>query len=821
MQFYLPRFFILLLILISFFQNPVLSQVPQSRLYGNITDEEGEALPLANISISGTPLGTVSNRNGEYSFHVPSGRELTVVVTMIGYKTEQEVFIAEQGENKQLDFALELTTERITEVLIYRQKEREGSLVKLDARSLEVMPATVNGIENLLKTMPGVSGRGEFTSRYSVRGGNFDENLVYVNGIEIHRPQLVRSGQQEGLSFVNPDLAGSVRFSAGGFGARYGDRMSSVLDIAYREPTSFAASASASLLGASAHIEGVSKNRRFNHISGFRYKTTQYLLQTLDDSGDYQSSFTDFQTFANYKLTEKVKFSFLGNYSRNNYGFTPVSRETSFGTFDNPMQLMIHFDGRDASAYETFFAALTSHYKPLPHLNLSLGVSAFTTSESETFDLQGSYLINQIEQQRTSQNSGDSLMNIGVGSFINHARNFLEAYVLSISHKGDLDYNNNKIEWGLQLRSNKFDDRLREWQVIDSAGYNLPYTGSGIQPWQLIDSDNNLNTYRYSLYLQNTSRITLHRSSLDICGGIRASYWNLSDRLLVSPRSSLILYPGTISNLQLHLSGGYYYQIPFYKELRTKTGSIRFDQKPQRSIHLVAGSDYHLKLWNRSFKFSSDIYYKWLKDIIPYTIENIRIIYNPEKSASGYAAGIDLKLHGDFVKGIDSWISLSFMQTREKSRYLNEGTGLTVLSGYYPRPTDQLINFSLFFQDYLPTNPAYKAHIKLHYTSPLPFNPPGSHPDQLTFRMPSYRRVDLGFSREISKRLKDPDKGHIPGNQRSLWIGAEVFNILDVKNTISYFWLKTVSSDPAVPGEFAIPNYLSGRRINIKLVAKF
>lgn len=802
--------------------NPVYSQIPLIEISGRITDQEGNPLSLANISISGTPLGTVSNIRGEYTLNAPAGRELELVITMLGFEPERKILTTKDGENICcLDFMLRIAYEEISEVLVYQGRDREGSLSRIDIRSLELIPSTGSGVENLLKSMPGVSGRNEFSSQYSVRGGNFDENLVYVNGIEIYRPVLIRSGHQEGLSFINPDLVGTVHFSAGGFSARYGDKMSSVLDISYREPVSFAASGTASLLGATAHAEGVSENRKFNHISGLRYKTNQYLLATMDEKGDYLSSFVDIQSFANYHPSENLKYSLLVNYSRNNYGFVPETRETSFGTFDNPMQLMVHFNGRDASIFQTFFAAINSTYKPAENLNLSLTVSAFTTSESETFDIRGLYQINQVEKQLSSENRGDSIMNIGAGSFLNHARNYLDAYVISLSHKGDVSFRQNKTEWGLQFQRNIFDDRLREWQMIDSAGYNLPYSGTEIRPWQLIDSDNNLSISSFATFLQNISRISLKYSVLDVCGGLRASYWSFSNKFLISPRASLTFHPGRRNDLIFFLSGGIYYQLPFYRELRDKTGNINSDKKPQQSVHLVMGSDYFLDLWNRPFKFSAEVYYKWLYDLIPYSMDNVRIRYTSGNNATGYATGIDFKLHGDFVQGIDSWVSLSLMQTREYAEIENSTGEPAGNSGYYPRPTDQLMNFSLFFQDYLPNNPAYKIHMQFLYGSRLPFSPPGRQPHELTFRMPSYRRVDLGFSKEIFSSIKDPDKSHFTGNFRSLWIGAEIFNLLDIKNTISYFWLKTISSDPAVPGEFAIPNYLSGRRLNLRITAKF
>jgi hypothetical protein len=818
---YFNRTSLIVFLLIFCSNGPADAQIPSFRLYGTITDQDGKPVPLANVSVFGTPLGIVSNDLGEYSLNVPANREITIVVTMMGYEPEKRELTGKGGDTLREDFILQIGFENISEVMIYHGTEREGSLGRIDIRTVDVIPSAGSSIENLLKTMPGVTGRNEFSQQYSVRGGNFDENLVYVNGIEIHRPILIRSGHMEGLSFINPDLVGSVRFSAGGFGARFGDKMSSVLDITYREPTLFASSATASLLGATAHVEGLSPGKKFNHISGLRFKTNQYLLQSMDERGEYQTSLIDFQSFVNYNPSPRLKFSLLGNYSRNNYGFLPATRESSFGTFNNPMQLMVYYDGRDASVFETFFVAINGHYQPTPSLKLNFDISAFSTLESETFDTYGLYNINQVEKQLSSENVGDSIMNIGVGSFLNHARNYLDAHVLSVGHKGNLSLHNNSIEWGLQLRTDIFDDQIREWQMIDSAGYNLPYSGTEIRPWQLIDSKNRISATRISSFFQNTSKFSFFNAGFTITTGIRATYWSFNDRILVSPRSSITILPGNTGNLLFHLSGGYYYQLPFYRELRDMSGNINYDRQPQRSTHLVIGSDYYLRIWERPFKFTSEIYYKWLFDLIPYSIDNIRIRYSGDNTARGYAAGLDLKLHGDFVPGLDSWVSLSFLQTHEKVSYLEPNSGRLVSSDYYPRPSDQLVNFALFFQDFLPKNPAYKVHMQLHYASRIPFSPPNTPPHETYFRMPPYKRLDLGFSREISSRLKDYEKGHIAGNTRSLWVGAEIFNILDIKNTISYFWVKTISYDPAIPGEFAIPNYLSGRRLNIKVIAKF
>ncbi len=800
---------------------PADAQQPSLTVFGTVTDTTGLPLPLAGIGVAGMPAGTVSNSYGEYSLSIPAGYRHTLVVTMLGYETVEKFVTGNPGDSIKIDISMQVAYEQISEVFVTRIREREGSLGIIDIRDVEVIPTAGSGIETLLRTMPGVSGRNEFSSQYTVRGGNFDENLVYVNGIEIYRPVFIHSAHKEGLSFLNPDMTGSVKFSAGGFGARYGDKISSVLDITYREPVTFAASASASLLGGTTHAEGVSSGGRLRHISGLRYMTNQYLLHTLDEKGDYLSSFTDFQSLTSYKLSDRATLSFLGHFSRNNYGFVPETRETSFGTFDNPMQLMIYFDGQDASLFRTYSGALSLNYNPVDDLNLIFNVSAFNTIESETFDLHGRYQINQLEKHLSSENSGDSIMNIGVGAFMNHARNFLEARVLSISHRGNYSYSGNRLEWGLRIQNDVFDDKMREWQIIDSAGYNIPYTGREIAPWHLADSDNRLAVFRHSAYVQNTLRVQLSRAMLDVSGGIRGSLWDFSGGLFVSPRASLTLYPATFNNHVFHLSGGYYYQMPFFREFRDRFGNINYDKIPQKSIHLVVGNDYFMKLWNRPFRLSTELYYKWLYDLIPYTTDNIRIIYSGTNNAKGYATGIDMKLHGDFVMGVDSWVSLSFMRTREVLEFTGNNTGKKQSTGFYPRPTDQLINFALFFQDYLPNNPAYKVHMKMIYGSRLPFSPPNTPAHDLSFRMPSYRRVDMGFSKEIFSSIKDPAIGHVPGNFRSLRIGAEIFNLLDIRNTGSYFWLQTISHDPGVPGEFAVPNYLSGRRINIRLTAKF
>lgn len=791
-------------------------------LSGFVTDQDNKPLELVTISIPSLQIGKVTNQLGFFEISIEQPERIEIVFSSIGFEPRTIIAPAEEFKNISLHVILLPSVTPIDEIIVTEKIKREGTLARIDFRNIEHLPLVSRSIEAIIKTLPGVSSRNEFSSQYSVRGGNFDENLVYINGIEIYRPLLIRSGQQEGLSIVNPDMVSSVSFSAGGFDARFGDKMSSVLDIRYRTPDKFAGSASAGLLGGNIHFEGISKNKKMTHISSFRYKTSAYLLNVLETKGEFNPSFSDFQTYLTWKTSDKSDISFIGNYSLNKYNFIPETRETTFGTYKNSYGLRVYFDGQEVNKFQTLFGALSLKYKPNEKSALNFTASAYETSEQETFDILGQYLINQLDNQLGSNTFGDSIMNIGIGSFLNHARNYLDASVISFSHTGDYNSSAGNTNWGVVFNYEHFDNQMNEWKLIDSAGFSIPYSETDIILNDLIRSDYILNNYKATAYIQQSKKIYLKQSLLEFTGGLRTLYLYHTEDWYFSPRTGIIFEPSWNKNLMFFFSTGVYYQPAFFKEMRDFYGNLNKAILPQKSIHFVLGSEYQFWWWNRPFKFVSELYYKKLSDIIPYVTDNVRILYSGNNYSEGYATGMDFKINGEFVKGLESWASLSFLQTKE--RIAENFTGHTPFveiqpGNYISRPTDQLINFALFFQDYLPTNPNYKVHVQLAYASKLPFHPPQKESYGTIFKMPSYRRVDIGFSRELTSL--DKQKNKINRYFNHLWLGIEIFNLLDINNTVSYLWFNSVTTADDIPVNMAVPNYLSGRLINVKISARF
>jgi len=794
----------------------------QEYLRGRIADEENNPVFLANVSIEGLPAGTMTENDGEFVLKLPRQRNFTLVISCIGYKP-MKIPYAEIQDQEFIEITLETEVTDIKEVSVSTRREYATTLRHIDISAMSLVPGTEGSVESLIKSLPGVSSNNELSSQYSVRGGNFDENLVYVNDVEIYRPLLVRSGQQEGLSFVNSDLVSSVNFSAGGFDAQYGDKMSSVLDIRYRKPTEFKSSLTASLLGGAAHIEGTSPDKKFSWLSGFRYKTTAYLLNSLETSGEYDPKFTDFQSLLSYDFSPKFSLSFLSNISSNAYNFVPQTRKTEFGTAKNPLNLVIYYEGNEADQFETYLGALTMEYKPSNDLSLKFIGSAFSTFEEETYDILGQYLINELDNTIGSDTYGDSILNIGIGSFLDHARNYLEANVISGSHIGEYNGSKHKLKWGIKYEYRDIQDRLSEWHMIDSAGYSLPYNGEHVNLQEVIKSKNNLSSTNASAFLKDTWAFKRGGNEYYLTAGIRSSYTGLNNQFFISPRASFSYKPEWEKDIMFHLSSGIYYQPPFYKELRYPDGSLNKNLQAQESYHVVLGSDYIFKSWDRSFKFSTELYYKFMDNLVPYKVDNVRLRYAAENMAKGYATGIDFKLNGEFVKGVESWVSLSFMHTKEDIRgdqytvSYDDGSTELIKPGYYLRPTNQLMNFGLFFQDYLPNNPDYKVHLTFKYGSRLPYSSPDKDRYDNNFELPPYRRVDIGFSKAIIQNRNSNSFRFI----ENAWISAEIFNLLGINNTISYIWVRTVQNQSNIPGQFAVPNYLTGRRFNIKLVMKF
>ena len=818
---------ILLIISLLYFVSGIAIVFGQTQISGKITGENNEPIFLANIAVKGMNLGTMTDKDGLFILRIPPRVNLEVIVSCVGYKSENLNLRLEENEKRLLNLSLVEDITELDEVSVSVRQEQATSFRSIDVSALTLMPNTSGSLEGLIKTLPGVSSNNELSSQYSVRGGNFDENLIYVNDIEIYRPFLVRSGQQEGLSFINPDLVSSIRFSAGGFDARYGDKMSSALDIKYRAPEKFAGSASLSLLGGSVHLEGLSKNKKLSVIGGFRYKNTAYLLNSLQTKGEYQPSFGDFQSLVRYKISPKLEFSFLGNISLNQYNFIPKTSETEFGTASNPLNLVIYYEGNEIDRFDTYFGAATLEYKPKTNFRLKLITSGFNTSEKETYDILGQYLINELDNTIGSDTYGDSILNIGIGSFLNHARNYLDAYVGTISHIGEFDAANHKFRWGLSYEQQHVTDKLSEWQMVDSAGFSVPVNSEQLRLNDVIKAKNQIDNYRVSGFFQDTWGFKGLYNEYYVSAGIRTSYLGLNQQLLISPRASFSLKPSWDRDIMFHFSTGVYYQPPFYKEMRNPDGVVNKDLKAQKSIHLVTGGDYIFLAWDRPFKFTTELYYKFLSHMVPYKVDNVRLRYAGENLAKGYVRGVDFKLNGEFVRGAESWISLSFMRTREDiwndvvMIQDEEGRNRVYEPGYYPRPTDQLMTFGLYFQDYLPNNPDYKVNLNFLYGSRLPYSSINKYRYDDVFRLPPYRRVDIGFSKVLKKEQQILADNNPFRHFQSIWLSAEIFNLLGINNTISYLWVRTVSNQESIPGVFAVPNYLTGRRFNIKITAKF
>ena len=712
------------------------------------------------------------------------------------------------------DAAIKNDSVQILDEVEVRSFRRETNTTeKIDLEKLLQMPNTTGSFESLLPAIAiGVSSTNNLSSQYSVRGGNYDENSVYVNGIEVYRPLLIRAGQQEGLSFINPDLTESVSFSAGGFDAQFGDKMASVLAIEYKKPQQFEGSVSVSLLGASAYIGHASKNKAFTQIHGVRYKTSAYFLGTLDTKGEYSPSFIDYQTYLTYQFAPKWGISFLGNISQNSFQFRPKDRETAFGTMDNPMKFKIYFDGQEKDLFRTFFGSASLSFQPQKNLSLELLISAFNTDEEETYDISGEYWLNKI--------SGDTKDVIGAGRYHEHARNKLNARVLNISHRGNYTVKNNELKWGIGVQNEYISDKINEWESRDSAGYSMPhnYQDSLVRVYYNLHANNPpVRSYRATAFVQDSYKWTSNAGSLIVSGGVRANYWTFNNEILISPRASIAFLPiwKEKQNFGFRFATGVYSQSPFYKEMRdTITDSsgntsvfLNKNIKAQRSLHLVLGADYYFRVFKRPFKLTAEAYYKPSDRVIPYNVDNVRIMYFGVNNAVAYTTGFDIKLFGEFVPGVDSWISFSFMDSKEKIVGEKE---------WKPRPTEQRYIFSMYFQDYFPRFPQYKVHLKFVWADGLPFGPPRSKENKADYRMPPYRRVDLGFSRTFEAKHDKFMRKNSARYVKSFTIGIDVFNLLGISNVNSYYWVSDVYGH-----QFAVPNYLTGREINGKILVNF
>lgn len=818
---------------------------------GKLVNEKNEPIEGATIAIVGSTKGTISNKNGQFSLIIPANLEVKIGITFVGFVPIVETFKLNKNEVFEFNPIIRKSTTNIGEFELKEEKERISTMVKIQPNLASRFTSSSGSFEAILKTLPGVSSNNELSSQYSVRGGNYDENLIYVNDIEIFRPFLIRSGQQEGLSFINSEMVSDIGFSAGGFDAKYGDKMASVLDITYREPGEFSGSATLSLQGAQTTFGGASKNHRFTHLSGLRYKTNRYVLSSLDTDGNYQPSFYDVQTYLTYDITEKWEIGFLGNFAQNKYKFIPSTRKTEFGTINEALQLTIFFEGQEVDQFTTYFGAVSNTFRPKENIELKLISSFFASQEDEKYDVEGAYRIDELERDLSKDNFGDVKFNRGVGSFLDHARNRLDATIFNLEHKGKIINKRHTTFWGVKYQREMILDKISEWGIIDSTGYLTPhpsdsvgYTDPNAQPTQLLElnevlkSKIDLSSNRYSGYLQRTWQWENDSIKYSTSFGVRANYWDYNNEFIVSPRGTFSIKPNWKHDYLFRLSGGVYYQPPFYREMRNFDGTINNKIKSQVSYQAILGADHNFKAWGRPFKFTAEGYYKLMKNVIPYEIENVRIRYYAKNNANAYAYGTDFKVNGEFVKGVESWFSLSYMKTEEDlvddfyyDYYNSDGekivAGYTVNTqatdsiriepGYIPRPTDQRINASLFFQDYIPRLPSLSMHIALYYGMGLPFGPTNNHERyKQTFRMPDYRRVDLGFSYHLKSDKKE-FKGNNPiKHLKNVWVSIEVFNLLQINNVISYLWVEDVTGR-----NYAVPNYLTSRQLNFKIHLDF
>ncbi len=785
---------------------------PQSvKVSGTVVDFDNKPVDFVSVSQKNSVLGTFTNGKGVYQLTVPASDSITVVFSAMGYQTAERTVSASSGV-VILNIMLRENVKELTEVVVEGEQRQVTTMGKIDAGDVRMLADPSGGsIEALIGAQAGVSSTNELSSQYSVRGGNYDENIVYVNGIEVYRPLLIRAGQQEGLSFINPDMTQSVGFSSGGFDAAYGDKMSSVLDITYKKPVRFEASATASLLGGSAYVGSAGK--KFTQVTGIRYKTAKVLLGTMDTDAEYDPEFVDVQTYMTYEIAPRWEVSFLGNYSSNTYKFTPVTRSTSFGSLAAAKNFTVYFDGWEDDKFITSFGAVTLKGKITDKLEMGMQASAFSSHEREKYDITGEYELTDANLD-SGGGEGETGNLLGVGTYHEHARNKLQTNVMNIGHVGSFKIDNHLFKWGFTLQKEEIDDKIKEWQLRDSAGYSLPNNGQVVNVYSNLISDNKTNSTRYSGYIQDTYRFNSGDNLFALTVGLRGSYWSFNEEFIFSPRASFgYILPGE-KDITLRFATGIYYQSPFYKEyqrpvMRDGNMYIELNEniKSQKSVHFVLGGDYQFRaMEDRRFKFTGELYYKKLSDLIPYTVDNVKIRYTGENSSSGYIMGIDTKLFGEFVPGTDSWISFSLMKAQQ-----------TINGVDVPMPTDQRYNISLFFQDYLPGRERLKMTLIGHLSQGLPTSPPNKGYDEFNFRAPAYRRVDFGFSWELlGENYAIRNRNSFVGSFKNVWLGFDIFNLFDIKNTNSYYWITDIFNQ-----QYAVPNYLTGRQLNFRILADF
>ena len=792
-------------------------------LKGTIKNKEKQ--PIENVSIKYNNVGTTTDKNGNYQIRIPFKEEITLTFSHISHITFSKKYTANSRNIVRLSVVLSSKTEELKEIVIRENKKNINGFKKIDIAVVKNVIGSNAGVENILMTLPGVNNNNELSTQYNVRGGNFDENLVYVNGIEVYRPFLIRSGQQEGLSFINPNMVQNINFSAGGFQAKYGDKLSSVLDITYRKPTEVSTTADISFIGASATFEAPLIKDKLTSISSFRYRDNSLFVNSKQIETNFRPKFIDFQTFLTFAASEDLKLNFLGNFSLNNYNYKPISRRTRFGTVADPLELIVFYSGQEQDNYLTLFGAISAEYKANDFLTLTGTVSRYNTQEEEHFDIAAAYRLGEVDANIGSENFGNVEFSQGIGSQINHARNDLDALITNAQIKGKYKLNKKQFDFGVKFQKEDIKDRIREWEVIDSLGFSIrppnhvgnnqpyePFEGP-IIPYKNVRVENEVQINRISGYLQFNKRLFWNDHEVWYNVGVRAHNWTVQgngiaskNQTIISPRAQFSIKPNSQKDLLFRASAGWYSQPPSYRELRDSNGKINIDLKAQKSIHFVTGLDYSFEMWQRPFKLTTELYYKNLTNVNSYTIDNVRIRYRADNDATAFAQGFDLRLNGEFVPGSDSWVSLGYLKTEEN---INN-------QGYISRPSDQRIKFGILFQDYVPSLPDLKVYLNLVYNTGVPGGSP-SYADVYKFqeRLRDYKRADLG----VSYIFKDANKVKNIGwmsKFKELSVGLELFNMFDIQNSITNTWVRDVYSKT----QFGIPNFMTGRVLNLKIAMK-
>jgi hypothetical protein len=775
------------------------------RINGYVRDSDGNPIELAIVQVKNTLNGTTTNDKGFYSLSVAAGDSLSLIYSCLGYNKAERI-IPVASHDMRLNVQMNALSFNLGEVAVTAQRRQLTSVETLQTGQIKFLPDPTGGsIESLIVTHTGVSSSNELSSQYSVRGGSYDENIVYVNGLEVFRPLLIRSGQQEGLSFVNPDMTEEVKFTAGGFEAKYGDKMSSVLDITYKKPQELEGSASISLLGASTYVG--SSSGKLSQVTGLRYKTSRALLKTLDTDGDYDPVFIDIQTYMTFTISPKWEVNFLGNLASNTFTFKPQARKTSFGTTDSITNFKVDFAGQEKDRFQTQFGAITMKYRHNENREAAIQASVFNSMEAESYDIAGKYTYED-------QPDNGSFSPFSTGYYHEHARNRLHAIVTNIGHFASIRAGSNTIQWGANTQWERINDRISEWEKRDSLGYSIPHREDGVYVTSNLYSDNEVSGLRLSTYLQDAWKFRSRHGLFTILSGIRGSYWTYNREFIFSPRFSIGFIPNFDQNFTLRAAAGVYYQPPFYKELRqinvdddgNRHIKLNKKLKSQRSIHLIIGGDYVFKLMDRNYKFATELYYKKLDNLNPYTINNVKLYYYGENCATGYAAGADFKFFGEFVPGTDSWINLSLMKAEQNIRG----------NKHIPFPNNPGYSISLYFSDYFPSYKHLTLHLRGMLSGRLPITPPYQGYEQGYHHTTPYRRVDIGISYQLAGRKGTIMERYFLRQFKSICLGLDIFNLFDMQNINSYLWITDYQSR-----SLAVPNYLTGRQLNLRLLAEF